>query len=270
MSSKAGVGARMVKAPLGFLRGISYPLKGAKLVYLQNPGLVRIWIVPVLLTFVALVTATWASWSYSDAVADWIWSEPGEWFGAGFLHGLLAFLIFVVLWIFSGFLTVTFSRVFAAPFNAHLSEKVEEILTGTPAAPLGGPAVMLRDIGRTLGLEVLKLSVYAMLMAPLFCLSFIPGVGQILFSVAGFVISAFYLGIDYVDWPAERRGWAVAERWKVALRRGLPLFGLGTGVWALLFVPVLNLFFMPAAVAGGTMLFLDLEAEDAQSRVSPS
>jgi len=35
--------------------------------------------------------------------------------------------------------------------------------------------------------------------------------------------------------------------------------GFGTGVWILLFVPLVNLFFMPAAVAGGTMLFLGLE-----------
>jgi CysZ protein len=35
--------------------------------------------------------------------------------------------------------------------------------------------------------------------------------------------------------------------------------GFGTGVWVLLFIPLVNLFFMPAAVAGGTMLFVALQ-----------
>jgi uncharacterized protein involved in cysteine biosynthesis len=35
--------------------------------------------------------------------------------------------------------------------------------------------------------------------------------------------------------------------------------GFGTGVWLLLFIPLVNLFFMPAAVAGGTMLFVAVE-----------
>ena len=39
------------------------------------------------------------------------------------------------------------------------------------------------------------------------------------------------------------------------------MFGFGTGVWLFLFIPLVNLLFMPAAVAGGTLLFLDLEGE---------
>jgi uncharacterized protein involved in cysteine biosynthesis len=36
------------------------------------------------------------------------------------------------------------------------------------------------------------------------------------------------------------------------------VLGFGASVWVLLLIPLVNLFFMPAAVAGGTMLFLDL------------
>jgi uncharacterized protein involved in cysteine biosynthesis len=38
------------------------------------------------------------------------------------------------------------------------------------------------------------------------------------------------------------------------------MLGFGFAVWACLFVPLLNLVFMPLSVAGGTLLFLDLEA----------
>ncbi|MBW2402413.1 MAG: EI24 domain-containing protein, partial [Deltaproteobacteria bacterium] len=71
-------------------------------------------------------------------------------------------------------------------------------------------------------------------------------------------------GIDYIDWPAARRDWSVRDR--VAFtRRQLPaVAGFGTGVSLLLFIPLVNLFFMPAAVAGGTLLFLALQQDSPQ------
>ena len=39
------------------------------------------------------------------------------------------------------------------------------------------------------------------------------------------------------------------------------MLGFGAGVYLFLMIPLVNLFFMPAAVAGGTLLFLDLERE---------
>jgi len=145
----------------------------------------------------------------------------------------------------------------AAPFNDALSEAVERILTGESAPPFSLRR-MVADIGRTLRLELLKVLVYLAVVGPMFLASFIiPGVGQVL-SLVGFVLTAVYLGIDYVDWPAARRNWSVSDR--VAFtRRQLPaVAGFGTGVWLLLFVPLVNLLFMPAAVAGGTMLFVAL------------
>jgi uncharacterized protein involved in cysteine biosynthesis len=52
----------------------------------------------------------------------------------------------------------------------------------------------------------------------------------------------------------------VSYRFGLARSRFSTMFGFGTGVWAFLFIPLVNLLFMPAAVAGGTLLFLDLEA----------
>ena len=99
---------------------------------------------------------------------------------------------------------------------------------------------------------------YALIVGPLFLSSFfIPGVGQLI-SLVGFALTAVFLGVDYIDWPAARRDWSVRDR--VAFtRRQLPaVAGFGTGVWVLLFIPIVNLLFMPAAVAGGTMLFVDV------------
>ena len=77
--------------------------------------------------------------------------------------------------------------------------------------------------------------------------------------VVGFALTALYFALDYVDWPIARRGLGLRYRRELLARGGATLFGFGAGVWLFLLVPLLNLFFMPAAVAGGTLLYLELE-----------
>jgi CysZ protein len=117
---------------------------------------------------------------------------------------------------------------------------------------------MVADVIRTIRIELLKVVVYVAVIGPMFVISFlIPGVGQIM-SLAAFALTAVYLGVDYIDWPAARRDWSVRDRLDF-VRRELPaVAGFGTGVSVLLFIPLVNLLFMPAAVAGGTMLFVAL------------
>jgi CysZ protein len=91
-------------------------------------------------------------------------------------------------------------------------------------------------------------------------------VGQFVYSVAGSAFTVAYLALDYVDWPAARRGLGVGERVAFFRKNALPMLGFGAGVWVFLFVPFLNLLFMPAAVAGGTRLFLDLIGEDEEGK----
>jgi CysZ protein len=127
-----------------------------------------------------------------------------------------------------------------------------------------------RDAVKTVLLEIAKLGAWAIVMGPLFVLSFVvPVVGQIIYSVFGFFFTAAYFSIDYVDWPAARRNRGIAYRFSLLRENFLPMLGFGSGVWLFLFVPLLNLLFMPAAVAGGTLLFLDLE-RDSEAKVEDS
>lgn len=133
-------------------------------------------------------------------------------------------------------------------------------MTGREGPPFGFRR-LLHELVRTLRVEGTKLFVYATIMGPLFVLSWaLPVVGQVVYTAFGLFFTAIYFAADYVDWPASRRGHGVRVRIGL-LRANLPTaLGFGAGVAVLLFVPFVQLFFMPAAVAGGTLLFLDLEA----------
>ena len=255
----------VARAPIGFWRGFGYAFKGLGFVFGKHPELARIWIFPIFLTFLAFVGAVWGAWELQDDLVNLLWEDPtgdGFWDSAGRVaHGFLEIIAFLMLLVTSFFAVLGMSTVLAAPFNDALSEEVEHLVTGRKGPPFSMVA-LLRDIVRTVALEVTKFLIWAAIMIPLFVASFgLPVVGTILYSVIGYFFTSLYFAIDYIDWPAARRNKALSYRTKVLSERFAACFGFGSGVFILLWVPFLNLFFMPAAVAGGTLLFLDLEGE---------
>jgi CysZ protein len=243
------------------LGGVGYALRGARFVYVQHPRLARLWLPPVVITAIALLTMTWLAIDMRDELVGLLWTEPeGEGVGAAAARGLhtalevLAALVLLVVGVVAVALT---SSLIAAPFNDALSEAVECEYTGRPGTPLRLTAV-LRDAVRSIGLQLLKLGMYAAIMLPAFVVSLLlPGLGPVLYTVIGFVVTTLFLALDYVDFAAARRGLGARARLRDALSRWPAMLGLGGAIWVLLFVPLLNLLFMPAAVAGGTLLFVD-------------
>ncbi len=262
-SARRDVAAPVGRSVIGFWRGLTYPFRGARFVYLQRPGLVRYWGAPVLLTLLAAAGIVWGAVAARDAIVEAVWAAPaGEGFWADalrVLHAALEWLVALGLALGGLVVLSLATSLIAAPFNDALSEAVEEHVTGTPGAPLS-LEVLVRDAIRTVLLELTKLALYAAVMGPLFVASlFVPVLGQAVYAVLGFAFTALYFSVDYIDWPASRRNRGLRARAAVVRRHFWPMFGFGTGVWLFLFVPFVNLLFMPAAVAGGTLLFLDLE-----------
>lgn len=249
---------------MDFFRGLSYPLRGVA-VLRRYPELARLWLAPIAITFVALAASAWLSFAYADDLLALAWAEPVATSAGGVLLSLVYWLVRAIVYLLGFALLaiacVALSTLIAAPFNDALSEAIEERTTGRPARPFSFQRA-LADAGRTVRIELLKLCVYASVMGPLLVLSWlVPGVGQVVYVVFGVLFTAVYFAIDYVDFPLARRGWGVRDRIALLRRKPFLLFGFGLGVWACLFVPLVNLAFMPCAVAGGTKLFLDLESE---------
>ena len=94
---------------------------------------------------------------------------------------------------------------------------------------------------------------------------FVPVIGPLIHAWIGGILSALFLAIDYVDWAASRHALGVRERLGFAVRRPGAMLGLGAGIWAMLLVPFVNLLFMPAAVAGATLMFLDIRRANGSS-----
>jgi len=173
-----------------------------------------------------------------------------------FLHGALEVIVAIALFTVGVALVALGSSVIAAPFNDALSEAVESLYMAQ-AMPRFSTARAVRDLIRTVGLELLKLLIYAAVMLPLLGISLLAPLAP-LQAVVGFCFTALFFAIDYVDFAAARRELTPRQRIRWALSHPRAMLGLGMSIWLLLLTPLLNLLFMPAAVAGGTLLFLDL------------
>lgn len=286
VAGKAVDGGKTVA--VGYWRGLVYPFKGAGFVYFRHPGLIKFWIVPILISLALLGAAGFGGWAAHQPVADAIWTDdtpevlrkPGHFYdkAKGKPHKprmkpmgdtpswvapvgktVLEWGVLLALWAVGLLLVMALSNVIAGPFNDLLSEEVEHIVLGTEG-PKFSWKVVLRDTVRTVGLELIKLVIYAVVMGLLFLFGLLlPGVGHVISSIVGFLFTTMYFALDYIDWPASRRNRSITYRFGLLTEHFMPMFGFGTGLWAFLFIPLVNLLFMPAAVAGGTLLFLDIE-----------
>lgn len=235
--------------------------------FIQHPGLVRYWIFPIVITLIVLGFVVKGVWDYHDALFEALWTEPiGESFWddvARFFHGFAEVLFAIVLFAVGLVVVMLLTGLFAAPFNDLLSEEVERLVTGREGPPFSVKIALL-DLGRTLIFEGLYITIAIVSTVASWL---IPVVGQIGLTILMWIVTAQYWAISYIDWPCSRRRRGLRYRFAMGLRHFAAMTGFGSGTSIILFVPFLNLFFMPIAVAGGTLLFLDLERIDAEKGV---
>jgi CysZ protein len=261
----ARAGRSAVRAVRGFWWGFRQPFRGARFAYFTHPGLARIWIWPIVITMACIVGVAVAVWLWHDDLLGLAWSEPvgdGFWVTVQRVVRPVARVLLLVLLAAIGLLVVyILSSLFSAPFKDRLSEEVE-LIYRKKQAPAFSWDRLLRDLLLTVRLELGKTALYLVIMVPSLLLSLlVPVLGQVLYTIFGYLLTIVFFAVDYTDWPLARRGRGVRERARILRRNFVRMLGLGTGVWLFVFIPFVGLFFMPAAVAGGTLLILDLEAD---------
>lgn len=264
---------RLLSAPrrgvVGFFRGMGFVLRGAKLVYVEQPGLARYWIAPIVVTSVTLIVCFGLVGHFHDVLVSAIWGAPSgdDWLAwlARAAHWIFDLLLWLVLGVLALVATMLVGSVVAAPFNARLGEVLDARLTGHVAPPFALSRVVL-DVARTVAIEVVFFVVNAILFVASVA---VPALAPAL-AIVGFVLTAYYFAIGYLEIPQVARGRTMGDRLRFLGRHAMAILGFGAGVGLLLFVPIVNLLFMPAAVAGAVMLFAEVEGSGAGPSVAGS
>lgn len=249
------------------LRSFLLPLAGLRLLARER-SLRRLALVPLLLSLVALAAAGGALVAFAGEIHAWAasWFPPlaaGEWYTwlwvgpLRLLAWLAAKLLFVAVAAVALVATLLVAGVAAAPFHDELSRRVERLVTGAvhdEAEP--GLSGVLRDGGRALRQELLRLLYFAGVWAALLSLGVLVPGGQLVAPVLGMLFTLLFLPLDYASYTLDRRrlSFAAKRRW-VRGHLGASL-GFGGAAFLLSAVPGLNALAMPVLVVAGTLLAL--------------
>ena len=193
----------------------------------------------------------WAANHFSAWMAD-LTSWLPQWLA--FLEYVVWPLLFLALAAMIFFTFTIIGNFIAAPFNAILAEKVQRM----EGAEL--PDLQLSDwltlVPKSIGRELRKLMYYLPRVLLLFLLSFIPGLGMILW----FLFNGWMMSIQYCDYAADNRGVSyndMLSKLKPTLSKSWPF---GAVVNVAMLIPFLNLLIIPVAVIGATV-FWEREVE---------
>lgn len=187
---------------------------------------------------------------------SWLdWLEPIIAGLAGMFGGILIVAgVLLVLFVVGSMFTMM-THIVASPFLGLLAEKVE--------ASLHTPAFREQTLAqlalRTLLRELRKLSYWLFRALGLALLTlvlwFIPGL-NLLNPILWYGFGAWIMAMQYVDIAADNNGMSFPDLLALLRKHRLQALGFGGAVMLFTSIPVLNLFIVPVAVAGGVVFFV--------------
>ncbi|GMG86582.1 sulfate transporter CysZ [Biformimicrobium ophioploci] len=185
-------------------------------------------------------------------------AKGGSWAASAF-EWLAWIIILAAIFVFLlayGYSFGIISNLIAAPFNGFLAEKVEELLTGEPPPAESIPSMVFRTLGR----ELQKLWYFIRWGLLIFIVSlllgFIPLI-NLAVPVLVFLWGAWSMAIQYVDYPLDNHQQPFDVVKRDLKRKHVSTLGFGSSVMLAKMIPLVNIFVMPAAVAGATAYWIE-------------
>ncbi|HHO59927.1 MAG TPA: sulfate transporter CysZ [Thiotrichales bacterium] len=228
-----------------FAKGFSDCLSGFGLI-LQS-GVKRYVIIPLVVNIVLFAGAVSA---LADQVDSWIQQLLPGWLS--WLEWLILPLFYIAMLLVIFYTFTLVANLIASPFNSYLSSRVEANLTGVKPVDMSTDK-LLKLAGRTIAAELRKIVYSIKWMIPLAILSFIPVV-NVIAPFAWILFAIWFFALEYTDYPLANRGQLFDEVKKYNQKNRMRSLGLGSGIFLLTSIPVINFIAMPVAVAAATRL----------------
>lgn len=236
--------------------GIHYFLRGLSM--LNERGIRRYVVMPVLFNLLLFGVLTWVLVDQLSLLSSWLQAVLVDWLEwLLWILWLLAALLWLVVY---GYCFSIISNSIAAPFYGLLAEKVQAKATGqTLDTPLTWPA-LVSMVKRTLIRELQKLA-YLLprllaVIAVTLPLYFVPVIG-VLTPFIWFAWSAWSLALENVDYAADNNSIGFSDMRSQMSKDRATHFAFGGAAALACAIPLVNLLAVPAAVAGGTLLWLE-------------
>src|SRR5215203_4023337 len=247
----------------GPLAGATDVLRGIGL-FLRTPGVRLLGILPVVLAALLVLVLLGLLVVYLDELADALTPFADRWeegsrtlvrVGAGLALLLTSTAVLVVSF-------TVIAQIIGQPFYERISDRIEHQLGGRR----GGAEFDVpwwRTFPRASLESALLLAMTLACTAPLFVLGLFPVLVQTVVPVLQALVAGFFLAVELLAIPLERRGLRLAGRLRFGWRHRAQTLGFGITAFLLFLVPLMNVLALPGAVVGATLLVRRLSGEPA-------
>lgn len=221
-------------------RGISFFIRGLSWLK-SHPRYFILLLFPAALSTVLLIFFWGVFYQNSDHLLSYILFDKPEGFWLQLLYYIAMALLYVAIIVLGLVFFMLGINVISSPIFDYVSSAVErDVLKSSELGEISLLASIL------LMKEELKKVAFIFLISMLVLI--IPGV-----NLVSPLIAAFFVGWDVCDYPLARKGWSFRKRLGFVTANFWSVTGLG--VW--LIIPGVQMFLMPLAVTGGTMLSVE-------------
>ncbi len=229
--------------------GVSYFFRGFGL--LKTKGLKRFILIPLIVNFILFLSGFYYLFDVLGTNIAWLHEQIPDWLS--WLEFIIyPFVILLMVLLFGMFFT-TVANWIAAPFNGVLAERVEMHLTGQ-APRQDSLAALIKATPHTLKREWKKLVYFLPRMVGFFLIGwFFPIIGQLIW----FAFIAWVLAIQYCDYAFDNNRYSFDFMRYILSQNKSACFGFGATVSVLTTLPFINLFVMPAAICGATIMWVE-------------
>lgn len=247
----------------GFARGFSYPLRALRF-FRQNPKMLRYVAIPFVINLLIFSATVYFGFGWFDwAIAHY---APGTdvWYGVILYY--LAWVIALMMTLVISFFSFTIvGNLVAAPFNEFLSERTEVMARGTQDEQALSAGLILKEARYAIFYELKKMAFFILCMLMLLAINFIPLVGAMVYALLMPLFTLFFLGVEYMAFVTMRKHYSFAQLRRYLFKRPLLMAGFSCSIFVLLAIPFVQLFCIPLAVVGATLLWCDFPGEEAES-----
>lgn len=245
--------------PGRFFRGLLYPYKALRFI-MRHPLLYMYILIPLLINIIVFAGAAYFGIDFFGDLANHYFPKETTWYWS-LLYGIFWFfsLLFIAVLVFFSFTVI--GNLIASPFNDILSEKTEDLLTSTNvvAAPFSLSGFFKNSL-KVVRDEIKKISLFVIAMLLLLLLNFIPGIGVVIYTFCSFLLTVYFLVIEYTGFVFGRKNRSFRDQRHFVRQNAFLCAGFGCGLFILLALPFLQLLCIPIGVVGAALLCHEIES----------
>lgn len=228
-----------------FIKGFLDCFSGFGLLF--KPGIKRFVLIPFIINMGLFSLATKL---LSDQLDIWLEKLLPAWLD--WLQWLILPLFWIAIALIIFYTFTILANLIAAPFNSLLSARIEAHLTGKEPNEINSDR-FIKLMYRTTKSEIQKILYAIKWFIPLIIITFIPVINLIA-PFLWILFAIWFFALEYNDYPLANRGLFFEEVKSYNRKNRMRSLGLGSAVFIMTSIPVINFLAMPVAVAGATKL----------------